>query len=359
MSAKKRTRKSSFRFDTVVEAFPYPILTFDVNDKLEFANPACAPVLLRYDLENPGEVAPSALVQAFERVRGSGFAEKIEEWFGDLYLELMISAHPDGRIQITGRDLTPEKRMEEELEIARAQAAHATRIASLATMAGGVAHEINNPLAIISTKVELLLTKVHDPAVSDQEIRRVTQASAEKIAQHSQRIARIIKGLRAFARDPNAEPFESVPVSRIISDALELTQTSLENLGIELKIAPIPDDLVITCRQIGICQSIVNLMMNSRDAVRAMPEKWIEVKVIDQGSDVLFQVRDSGHGIPQDIQTRMFDPFFTSKAVNEGTGLGLSVVSGIISAHGGKLQYSDDSGHTEFRFALPKEPSLV
>lgn len=359
MSVKKRTRKAALRFDAVVEAFPYPILTFDTKNRLEFANPACTPLLLRYDLENLGDTAPMVLVEVFDRARASGFAEKIEEWYGDLFLELMVSAHADGRIQITGRDLTPEKRMEEELEISRAQTAHAARIASLATMAGGVAHEINNPLAIISTKVDLLLNKIHDPSVSDHEFRKTTEVTAQKIAQHSQRIARIIKGLRAFARDPNAEPFESSPVSRIISDALELTQTSLENLGIQVKIAPIPDDLVITCRQIGICQSIVNLMMNSRDAIRAMPEKWIELKVIDQGPNVLFQIRDSGRGIPEDIQTRMFDPFFTSKAVNEGTGLGLSVVSGIISAHGGKLQYTDDSGHTEFRFALPKEPSLV
>jgi C4-dicarboxylate-specific signal transduction histidine kinase len=354
MSRKRRAPKSPLRFDAVIEAFPYPILAFDSKNRLEFANPACAPVLLKYNLEHPGDQAPQSLIKVFDEVRSLQIAQKIEDWFGDLYLELLISAHPDFRIQITGRDLTPEKRMEQELEISREQTAQASRIASLATMAGGVAHEINNPLAIISTKVELLLGKAQDSRISDQEFRAQSAASIQKIDQHSQRIARIIKGLRAFSRDPNAEPFEVSLVSRIVADALELTQASLENLGIKVNISPIPDDLAITCRQVGICQSLVNLMINSRDAIRVLPEKWIELQVIDQGEEVLFKVRDSGHGIPDEIQSRMFDPFFTSKPVNEGTGLGLSVVSGIISAHGGKLQYTDESGHTEFRFAISK-----
>jgi C4-dicarboxylate-specific signal transduction histidine kinase len=111
---------------------------------------------------------------------------------------------------------------------------------------------------------------------------------------------------------------------------------------------------MIDCRAVQVSQVIINLLSNSMDAIDHLSEKWIKlsIRALDDNT-VLIKVRDSGHGIPNDVVEKMMNPFFTTKAVGKGTGLGLSISLGIIDEHKGKLYYQLVDNHTEFVIELP------
>lgn len=240
-------------------------------------------------------------------------------------------------------------RSQDQLEEQRNQAIQASKLSSLGEMAGGIAHEINNPLTIISalatrTKKNLLDKKIPIEKSAD---------NLDKIVLTVDRIAKIIKGLRAFSRDSNGEAFKYKKVSEIIEMTLELCQERFRDHGIEIR-QYINPEVEIHCREIQIVQVLVNLLNNSLDAVSDLPLKWIEISAGDLGGMVMIRVTDSGAGISQDVVDQIMLPFFTTKEVGKGTGLGLSISKGIIEAHEGKFYYELNEGHTSFVLELKK-----
>lgn len=240
-------------------------------------------------------------------------------------------------------------RSQDQLEEQRNQAIQASKLSSLGEMAGGIAHEINNPLTIISalstrTKKNLLDKKI--PVEKSFE-------NLDKIIVTVDRIAKIIKGLRAFSRDSNGEAFRYKKVNEIIEMTLELCQERFRDNGIEIK-QYINPDVEVHCREIQIVQVLVNLLNNSLDAISDLPEKWIEISAGDLGGMVMIRVTDSGNGIAQEVVDQIMLPFFTTKEVGKGTGLGLSISKGIIEAHEGKFYYELNEGHTSFVLELKK-----
>lgn len=240
-------------------------------------------------------------------------------------------------------------RSQDQLEEQRNQAIQASKLSSLGEMAGGIAHEINNPLTIISalatrTKKNLLDKKV--PIEKSYE-------NLDKVIMTVDRIAKIIKGLRAFSRDSNGEAFKYKKVNEIVDMTLELCQERFRDNGIEIRQYLNPD-VEVHCREIQIVQVLVNLLNNSLDAISDLPVKWIEISAGDLGGMVMIRVTDSGEGINQDVVDQIMLPFFTTKEVGKGTGLGLSISKGIIEAHEGKFYYELNEGHTSFVLELKK-----
>lgn len=240
-------------------------------------------------------------------------------------------------------------RSQDQLEEQRNQAIQASKLSSLGEMAGGIAHEINNPLTIISalsTRTKKNLLDKNIPMDRSLE-------NLDKIVMTVDRIAKIIKGLRAFSRDSNGEPFRYKKVDEIIEMTLELCQERFRDNGIEIK-QYINPDVEVHCREIQIVQVLVNLLNNSLDAISELPEKWIEISAGDLGTMVMIRVTDSGKGVPQEIVDQVMLPFFTTKEVGKGTGLGLSISKGIIEAHEGRFYYELNDGHTSFVLELKK-----
>lgn len=223
------------------------------------------------------------------------------------------------------------------------------RLSSLGEMAAGIAHEINNPLAIISVKTRSVSSEVILNFANKGKI----LSDLEKIDQTVFRIAKIIKGLRAFSRDGSKEPFSLIQLSVILNDTLGLCAERFKTSGVELRISKIPP-IEIECRGIQISQVLINLLNNSFDAVRNQNEKWVEVVIKAQNDNWLtIKVTDSGPGISIEIQDKIMEPFFTTKDIGKGTGLGLSITKGLIEDHNGKFFVSRESIRTCFVVQLP------
>jgi len=243
----------------------------------------------------------------------------------------------------------------EKILVAQRQAASAAaKMAALGEMASGVAHEINNPLAIIRGRADHLLTLLDAGPVDTERLKN----DLHRMQITTDRIARIIKGLKAFSRDSSRDPMELISIRSIVEDVVELSRERFSKRSIELRISTV-DDFLIECRPTEVEQVLVNLINNSYDAIENLKEKWIEVSVCREVANAVISVVDSGAGIDPIVVDKMMQPFYTTKEVGRGTGLGLSISKGIAESHHGTLYYEAKSPHTRFVLSLPlRQPSV-
>lgn len=227
--------------------------------------------------------------------------------------------------------------------------AHSAKMSALGEMAGGIAHEINSPLAIITVRANQLERLVQRGALTPEMI--VTESKL--IANTAKRIGGIIKGLRSFAREGEKDPYEEVTVESVVQDALILCQTRFESHAVALELVGFEGNPTIECRSVQIGQVVLNLLNNAFDAVHQLSEKWVRLELRQTDSSVELSITDSGKGIASNLRSRIMQPFFTTKEVGKGTGLGLSISKGIIENHGGKLELDSSSPNTRFVITLP------
>ena len=245
------------------------------------------------------------------------------------------------------RDITNLKEVEEQL-------IQASKLASLGMLAGGIAHEINNPLAIIHGKANQLSRSLNLGAPEFSYTHALE--TVNKILSMVDRISKIIKGLKTFSRNGEDDHFELVSIQGVIEDSLALCADRMRRNGILVELALIPQVKVMgSAAQLS--QVLINLLSNSNDAIESLPEKWIKINCALIGeSQIEMSVSDSGQGIPVDIVKKMMLPFYTTKEVGKGTGLGLSISKTIIEKHGGKLYLDSQARNTRFVIELPARP---
>lgn len=226
---------------------------------------------------------------------------------------------------------------------------YAEKMASLGEMAGGIAHEINNPLAIIQGAAQKLQIRLKHEELNRQDMHDTVGV----ILKTAERIARIIRSLRFVARDGSLDPFVDNNLRAIVDETLALSEARLKYEDVHLDASHVPADLRCVCRGVQISQVLINLINNAMDAIRFQSEKWIRIEASTDGPNLQLAVVDSGPGIPEELTDRIMKPFFTTKEVGKGTGLGLSISRGIAQAHGGDLKLDRRSTHTRFVLTLP------
>jgi PAS domain S-box-containing protein len=243
-------------------------------------------------------------------------------------------------IVAVGRDLTEQRRLETQL-------VQSAKVASLGVMAGGIAHELRNPLGIISASAQLLQLRPDDP--------EFTRACADKICAATDRAVRIIESLMQFAR-PEGVDMRPVDVNTVVEATLTLLNHELLQRRIKLRRQIHPAELIVNGRPELLQQVFVNLMLNACNAMTRQGMITVTTRSASPYVEVL--VADTGRGIPPDYLETIFDPFFTTMPPGKGTGLGLSVSYRIVTQHGGTLDVESEVGHgTIFTVRLPA-PSL-
>jgi PAS domain S-box-containing protein len=245
-------------------------------------------------------------------------------------------------------DITEIKNLERDQRVLETKLAESEKLSALGEMSAGVAHEVNNPLAIIKGKVAMLIRKA-----SDQNFDWTSGIKDLKtIDTTADRIAKIVKALRTYSRDAEIDPFDTTRVLEVIEDTFELCKERFRNANIDVQVQVDPS-FSIRCRPAQISQVFMNLLSNSYDALADLETKWIKIVANQSHGRIQLKFIDSGGGIPDSIVEKMMNPFFTTKEVGKGTGLGLSISTGIIKSHGGVLGYDKSASNTTFTIDLP------
>jgi signal transduction histidine kinase len=228
----------------------------------------------------------------------------------------------------------------------RVQLAHTEKMAAVGTLAAGVAHEVNNPLAGVLASIENMVENPDDQEMRDRYLRL--------IADGLKRIERTVANLLNFAR-PREILLEPTSINHNLRHVVELVGYQLRAHGVAVKTDFDSNPSVVEADHFQMEQLFLNLVLNALDAMREGGTLFLRTRV--RGGKVIAEVRDTGHGIPAEIRDRVFDPFFTTREVGEGTGLGLAVSGSIVAAHGGKIEIETTVGRgTTFRVIMAAMP---
>ena len=231
-------------------------------------------------------------------------------------------------------------------ELQRVQLAHTEKMAAVGTLAAGVAHEVNNPLAGVLASIENMVANPDDHEMRDRYLRL--------IADGLKRIERTVANLLNFSRQRKIL-LEPTSINHNLRHVVELVAFQLRAHGVEVKWDLDSSPAVIEGDHFQMEQLFLNLVLNALDAMRDGGTLYLRTRV--RGGKVIAEVRDTGHGIPSEIRDRIFDPFFTTREVGEGTGLGLAVSGSIVAAHGGKIELETTVGRgTTFRIIMTAMP---
>lgn len=247
-------------------------------------------------------------------------------------------------------DITKQKKTMEFLNQERMRSWHAEKMVGLGEMAAGIAHELGNPIASIQAWLDVmesqLLRGVDD---LDKFLKTLP-----KVREDARRIRDIIKGMLTYARDGSRDPFHSENLGQIIKLVYDYCSYKLKKSQVEWRLELSNPYLEVECRLSEISQVFVNFILNACDAVSELPERWINVSIVEADSNVIIEFIDSGKGIKPEVIARIWEPFFTTKPVGSGTGLGLSISKSIIENHNGQVYVDETASNTKFVVVLPK-----
>jgi PAS domain S-box-containing protein len=349
--------------ENIVESINVGILAAGLDDRVESWNTQMERLsgIGREDAMGRtfAELFPPALVEQLERTRGemrihhldkftleassSGGTGRSEATF-NIAIAPLISRDMQqiGRLVIFD-DITDRAELERRL-------VQADKLSSIGLLAAGVAHEVNTPLAVISTYAQMLSKQVGD----DEQKSRML----DKISRQTFRASEIVNSLLNFSRTTSSELGE-VELNKVIQETLSLLEHQMKKAAIEVRMELAADLDPVKGNAGKLQQVFLNLFINARDAMEqageagAHPRRVLEVVTRRGESGVEVDVIDTGHGIAPEHLSRIYDPFFTTKGAKKGTGLGLSVTYGIIQEHGAAIEALSKPGegtcfHLEF-----------
>ncbi|HEU0079254.1 MAG TPA: ATP-binding protein, partial [Longimicrobiaceae bacterium] len=346
-----------------LEEFGEPVAITDRAGRFRYANAAHARTLgyvpgrsaeLKVDDFLPeGEARARFAEGAAEARSGGGWRGRIAFRTlagAEVPMEVSLGAVRDAAgeelLFAVARDATGEASREGQLR-------RAERLASLGTLLGGVAHELNNPLAAIKSFAQLLL--LDERPLEDQE-------ALEVIEREAARAAGIVADLRLVARQTERSGGARGPVqlNDVVRGVLEMRRHTLRTHGVEVRAELARDLPPVHADPVEMEQVVLNLVLNAEHSLAGHPgERRLIVRTRPSATGVALRVTDSGPGIPREHLERIFDPFWTTREPGRGTGLGLSLVHGIVTEHGGTIRVDSEPGRgAAFGVELPRAPAF-
>lgn len=343
--------------EALLQAFfqhaPLAMSLADDEGRLLLANPelgrrlgAAVPALIGTVPE--GEAALRAEVVAGNRAIARELAgdPAAASWRESLAIRFPVRADAEAPLRIGGFDidLTRQKAMEAELARSREALFQSEKLTALGALLAGVSHELNNPLSVVVGQALILEQKAADPAL---------KARAAKIRTAAERCARIVQTFLAMARQrpPERQPLD---INDLVAAALELTAYGLRAAGVSVTRAFAADLPALVGDAGQLHQLFANLIINAQHAL-ADRAGARELAITTRHRDGMVEVdfADTGPGVPDDLRHRVFEPFFTTRPVGAGTGLGLSFAYNVALAHGGRLDLCPSPRGALFRLSLP------
>lgn len=370
-SESSRERTESF-LNLVLDAMPGLVAYFDQDLRYRFCNQTykkwfdIEPQTLigKHLVDVVGPEACELIVPRFQRTLNG----ETVEWEGPLpFLHggdrevrsiYVPDFGPNGKVRgivVLTVDVTSLKEGEKVIAQQRDRLTESARLAALGEMVSGIAHEINNPLAIILARAEILKDSANQSALDPEKVANW----ADKLSIMTLKISKIVKSIRAISRNGHEDPFEPASVSSIFDDMAELCAGRIAKDQIRFQIDLKNKGLSLECRKVQLEQVILNLLNNACDAASQGQDRWIKLEAADLGENVEISVTDSGPGISPELEQKIFLAFFTTKPTGQGTGLGLSLSQNIVSSHRGILKLDRSTSHTRFVITLPKRQSNV
>jgi PAS domain S-box-containing protein len=341
--------------ENIVESINIGVLAVDLEDRIESWNSQMEVMYAlprQRALTRPlSEVFPAAFVEEFYRVRQNPGIHNLYKFrLGtrageNRMVNVAIAPLVNRNFSVVGRliimdDITERVELESQLS-------QADKLSSIGLLAAGVAHEVNTPLAVISSYSQMLAKQLHGDAQKG--------ALLEKITRQTFRASEIVNNLLNFSRTSGTE-FAEINLNKIITDTLALLEHQFKTTKIQVQDELAPQLPGIHGNAGRLQQVFLNLFLNARDA---MPNGGTLRIATSNGTGVSIAVSDTGIGIPQEHIQRIYDPFFTTKSTpregqGKGTGLGLSVSYGIIQEHAGKIRVESRPGEgTTFYLDFP------
>jgi two-component system, NtrC family, C4-dicarboxylate transport sensor histidine kinase DctB len=245
-------------------------------------------------------------------------------------------------------EIDERTRTERDLGLARDNLEHAAKMASLGTALAGVAHEINQSLAAQRTYVagaRVLLERGESARVAD---------NLGLIARIVDRMASLTEHLKSFARK-DASPRQPVDLAAVVRAGLALIEYRVCDEGITLQVSLPPDGVYVIGNAVRLEQVVVNLVSNALDAMQGRDTRCLRVQLISSASEAVLTVEDTGRGVAPEQVPHLFDPFYTTKDVGQGLGLGLSIAYGIVRDAGGRITVDSTPGRgSRFEVLLPR-----
>jgi|GEM_PF-4235475 len=254
--------------------------------------------------------------------------------------ETVIWAH---LVDITTLDFATRSREAEQV--------HLKKLQDLSEMAAAMAHEINNPLTVIMAKIAHIRNEMQiDPSRVSAEY---LNESLAKIAHHSERIFKIVNGIRSFSRDSRQDAMSLASLKSMIDDALSLVNPTIRDSGVKIELIGFDKELMVPCRPSQLIQVFLNIIKNALDAVKPIPFPLIHIQAVTEGEKYVLRFSDNGPGVSPEHEDKIFAPFFTTKPPGAGTGIGLSVSMRIMHDHHGAIYYDRSRALSCFVVELP------
>lgn len=261
-----------------------------------------------------------------------------------------LSAEQIEALEALARQVTRNietRKWAETIKIQQSQLVQSGRMAALGQMAGGIAHEINSPLGSLALGLGMLEDRLNES--EKIEISRLNRAVFQ--------ISKIIKNLLSFTGDSEKEEFINTDIRVCVEDCLSFCSEKFKNSEIEIIIDPslTSKTQILKIQSTNVVKAMLSVLNNSFDAVSEVDtKKWVKLSLLDHAQEIQILISDSGKKIPDDVADKMMEPFFTTKIVGKGAGLGLSFAKGIMEKHSGRLDYLSHKPNTTFALCFPK-----
>ena len=269
-------------------------------------------------------------------------------WFAGIQLDKLAIKNNELELRYREKLEADKVLKEKDAELEEAQ-----RLSVVGEFAAGIAHEVNNPLAILKGKAQLLQLQIQSLNISQKEETEKINESVNVINDTVDHTADLIKNLKTFSSKDKFGTLKFSSLSEIIDVALNISKSRCSYAGIELEI-DVDEKIEVECSPVSLSQVILNLILNAIHAIETIENKWISIKTKTSKKGLQILVTDCGSGIPDDIAGKIMHPFFTTKEPGKGTGIGLSLSRKAVAKMNGHLYYNTNSPNTQFIIEFEK-----